>query len=272
MVRREDDVQKEPDLHEQVLDRRRVADAEHAAHDVEPEPRRPRAQHEDEPSAREEPEPEQCARRERHARRDRRAGHAERRQAEPAEDEPVGQDDVHRADCRADRQRRPRVAGAAQARHHDEEQRARGYGRHDDPEKPRAGDDHRVVHPEGGDERRRPRDHRKHDEDRDRGAGAERLAERLLRLGALARSDVTGDDREHTGAEREHHGVDRAEDLDAHADAGHRRRSEPADHQHVAEPDERLDREGEDDGPCERPRRPQEIRSGCGLRGHRDGA
>jgi hypothetical protein len=59
-------------------------------------------------------------------RRERRAAHAERGQAERAEDEDVVQDDVDRVHHEPERERRPRVAGGPERRRDDEPHRAAG--------------------------------------------------------------------------------------------------------------------------------------------------
>src|SRR5581483_1278788 len=86
---REDDVEEEPDLHEEVLDRRGVADAEHPPDDVRADAVAARAETDHEPSAREEDEAEERARDERRRRRRRRAEDTERREPETSEDEHV---------------------------------------------------------------------------------------------------------------------------------------------------------------------------------------
>ena len=272
MVRGEDDVEEEADLHEEMLDRRGVADPEHPAHHVGPEPERARPEGEHEPAACEQREAERRAGREGDGGGDRRPDHPQRRQAEASEDEPIGEHHVHGPHDRPDRERRPRVARPPEARDHDEEESAGGHAEHHDAEEPRPGQDDGVVDVEGGDERRRPDQHGHDHQDRDGGRREERLAERLLRGAALARPHLARDDGKRTHPEGEHHGVHRPEDLNAHADTGHRRPAEPADHEHVTQPDERLDREGEDDRPRERPRRPQQVGLGRtrGFYGDRD--
>ena len=267
MVGREDDVEEEADLHQQVLDRGRIADAEHPPDHIDPRRQGPASEREHELPAREERETDHRTARERDGRGDRRPGHPERRQTETAEDEHVRQQHVDDADHEPDQEWCARVPRTPEARDHHEEGCAGRHSEHHDAQEGHAdgyhlGLDVERAHERGcpcpdGHDRQQRQGHRRED----------RLAKGLLGGAQVPSADLAGHDRERARSHREHDRIYAAEDLHPHADAGDRARTEAADHEHVAEPDEGLDRKREDHRPGKCPRRVLEVACGPGSPG-----